>query len=285
MQLFRHVVNVTVAPGESGTNAIGTIQNRRGFDLSDLDCSFKVKKSLKPEPNTAEVRIYNLAAETRKILETSKKLVLRLEAGYVDNVSQLFLGEIRSAHSTREGPDTITEISTGDSEKELAGSQIKLTIGPKLPADAVLLMIARELGLGLGNVAQAAARLQARGITPFGKGTVIAGNAARAMTDFCRSADLEWSVQDGVIQIVDRGKALEDKAVLLSSSTGLIGSPSVDNQGTLKFKALIQPDLVPGRKVLFESLSFNGGYRIQKCEYSGDTAGNEWFCDGEAVKY
>lgn len=282
--LFRRVVNVTVAPtGSEG--ALGAIESTLGFELSNLDCAFQAKKSLKLEPNTCELKLYNLSQETRRTLETPKKLMLRLDAGYPDAVAQLFLGEVRSAHSHRENADIVTEISTGDSAKELATARIHMSVGPKVPASVALLAICRELKVGMGNAAVMAAKLQAKGVVFFGSGTVITGSARRALQDFCRSADLECSIQDGVLQILDRGKALESKAVYLSPGTGLVGSPTIDNKGIVSVTAFIQPDLRPGRKIQIDAESVKGGFRIQECEFLGDTAGNEWYCKMSAKAY
>lgn len=284
--LFRRVVNITVAPKTDGAGgALGAIESTLGFELSNLDCVFDVKKDLKPVPNTCELKIFNLAQETRRVLETPKKLILRLDAGYPDAVAQLYLGEVRSAHSHREGSEIITEISTGDSEKELATSRINMSIGPKVPASVALLGICRELKIGIGNANQMAAKLQAKGVILFGTGTVITGNAARALTDICRSSDLEWSIQDGVLQILDLGKALEDKAVYLSPGTGLVNSPTIDNKGLVSVTAFIQPDLRPGRKIQIAAESVKGGFRIETCQYIGDTAGNDWYAKMTAKAY
>lgn len=275
--LFGRVVNLVVAPKtDAAGGALAAIESTLGFEISNLDCVFKVKKNLKPEPNTCELKVFNLQQSTRKTLETAKKLVLQLEAGYPGAVAQLFFGEVRSAHSHREGADIVTEISTGDSEKELSTSRIALSVGPNVPAGTALTAIARALKVGLGNVDKAAAKLSSTGKTLFGPGSAVYGNAAQALTDICRSADLEWSIQDGILQILDRGKALEDSAVYLSPDTGLLGSPTIDNKGIVTVNALIQPDLRPGRKISLDSESLKGGYRIQEVEYTGDTAGAEW---------
>jgi hypothetical protein len=212
---------------------------------------------------------------------------VRLEAGYPEAVAQLFLGEIRSAVNAYEGPDIVTTIETGDSEKEMQAARINLTVGAKAPVATALTAICRALNVGIGNAPIKAAELATKGQTFFGIGTVIYGNAAQELTDFCRSADLEWSVQDGVLQILDRGKALERKAVLLSSDTGLIGSPTIDAKGVVTFKALIQPDLRPGHKVVFKTRDFkiSQGYRIEECEYEGETMGTSWYVTSKAKKY
>jgi hypothetical protein len=288
VRLFKRVVRVAVAPKTEGAGAaLAAVEKGLGLDLSALACSFKVKKHLKPEANSCEITLYNLSPASRSILSTPKKLTVRLEAGYEDAVAQLYLGEIRGAQTTREGSDWVTKIETGDSEKEIQSARITLSIGAKVPAGTALVAIARALKVGVGNAEAKANELAARGKVFFGPGTAIYGNAAQELTDFCASADLEWSIQDGVIQILDRGKALESQAALLSSSTGLIGSPTVDHKGVVTFKALIQPDLRPGHKVAFDTVQFKAtqGYRIEECDYDGDTEGTSWYVTGKAKKY
>lgn len=294
-KLFGRKFSLTVAPvGSDGV--LGAIESAMGFDVSNLRCSFKVKKNLKPDPNTCEIKVYNLASTSRKVLEGASKLVVRLEAGYEETgVSQLYLGEVRSAWTEWQGPDAVTTITTGDSEKDIQEARIHVSIGPGTPVSTALTAIVRALGVGPGNVASAVQLLTTKGVAAmFGPGTVISGNAARELTDFCRSAGLEWSLQDGNIQILDRNKALSDKAIELSATTGLIGSPTIDFNATskkvvggllVKAKCLIIPEIAPGRKVLFNSRDVNGGYRIDDVEWTGDTHGAPWYCEIAARKY
>lgn len=282
--LFRRVVNLAVAPsGDNG--ALGLIEKGLGFDLSLLDCVFQVKKSLKPEPNTCKVKVYNLAPSTRKILEGSPKLVLRLEAGYQGLVAQLFLGEIRSTRTSREGADLVTEIDTGDSAKEVQSARINSSFGANQPISDALTAIAKTFGVGLGNLSSASAKLRSKGSAFFGPGTAISGYSAQIMTDFCRSAGLEWSIQDGLIQILNKGSVTNEQAVLLSADTGLLDSPTSDVKGIVTASCLIQPGLRPGSKVVFDTKDFKGGYRIREVEYVGDTSGNDWTAKLSLEKY
>ncbi len=99
--LFGRIYNVT----------IGTL------DVSALRCSFRVKKSLKPEPNVATVKIWNLSEKSRAVFSGKGALKIRVEAGYRETgLHQIYLGEVRSGHSTVEGPDIVTEVTTGDGE-------------------------------------------------------------------------------------------------------------------------------------------------------------------------
>ena len=85
-KLFRRVVNIALAPKTAGAaGGLLAIESGLGIQLSGLDCVFHVKKNVKPEPNTAELKIYNLSKETRSLLSTQLKgleeLVLSWRAG------------------------------------------------------------------------------------------------------------------------------------------------------------------------------------------------------------
>ncbi len=278
--LFGRDYSVVVAP----------VGSPLGLDVSELRCEFKCKKTLKPDPNTCEIKIYNLSENSRHTLESAAKLVVRLEAGYIETgTSQLFLGEVRSAFTVAEGDgDIVTTITTGDSEKEMQEAKLHMTVAAGMSADVVLAAIAAALKVSPGNLAQAAALLKLKGATAmFGvQGSAVSGNAARMLTDLCRSGGLEWSIQDGVLQILDKNKPLVQQAVLLSPDTGLVGSPAVDYSAssktkkggiTVKAKTFIIPELAPGRLVVMKSRFVTGGFRIEEIEYEGDTAGEAWY--------
>lgn len=263
---------------------VDTLQLSGGFNVKDgLDFSFTAKKSLKPEPNTLDLKVRNLTDAHRQQIEQKATVPVRLEVGYGGDNQQIFLGEVRSGGTTVQGPSRITNIASGDSEKEIQKSRCKVNFGAQVSVDTALRAIIDTMGIGEGNLQQAVARLQARGITNlFPRGGVFYGNTWQQLQGFARSANLEISIQDGALQILDKGKALAGNAILLSSgfpNTGLIESPSVDADGTVSAKTLMNPEIRPGVLVTLQSLSVNGTFRVWECEYKGDTRGNEWTID------
>lgn len=256
-------------------------------------CVFKVEKTVKPEPNTCEVSIYNLSAEQRAQIEElrPKKGVktgvpILIEAGYQETgTSQIFLGDLRTVYSKREPADWVTTLETGDGEKASGTARINVSFGPKtLPATA-LRAIVKALGVGKGNSEKAVQALQRQGKVLFPHGVTLSGSAAFHMTNFCKSADLEWSIQDGALQILDRGKTLAGTAIRLSSRSGLVESPSIDQKGVLTCKMLMTPDVRPGSLLVLDALTVKGNYRVQKASYSGDTHGDDWTIEVEAARY
>lgn len=248
------------------------------LEVSALDIKFQVTKSTKPQPNTCEVQIWNLSAEHRAQLATPKALPMRLEAGYKEGMAIIYLGEVRSLVSMVEGSDIITKFSTGDSEKEMQNARLNVPIGAGAGPDQVMQLLVQGLGVSPGNVQQAVAKLRARGSAEvYGKRGVISNHVAQELTDLCRSAGLEWSVQDGKMQILDLNKPLDGQAFVLSADTGLVGSPTVDMKGIVEATCFLMPLLNPGRMVMFDAVNLKGGYKVIHVEYTGDSKGNDWY--------
>jgi hypothetical protein len=272
--------------------------NTTGLDLSGLSISFVVEKSLvATEPNVATIKVWNLSEQSRQLLSKATALTVLLEAGYIGGTSQIYFAGARSAWSTREGANYITHIESSDTiarpsgvrrtKKILPGSNsgsIYRTMGPKVPLQQAFQAITTSLGIGEGNLKLALATGSAP-ITSV-NGAALLGNGARRMTDLCRSAGLEWSVQDGELQLLNVGQTLSTtKAILISSASGLIDSPSVDSQGSLELKTLLIPGLAPGVLILVDSLFVQGGFRIEKIRYEGNTHGQDWYAHIAAAKY
>ena len=271
--------------GRSWRITVDTLQ------MEHIDCSFQVKKTLKPEPNTCDLKLYNLTASHRRQIEQNpavlelKKVPVIVEAGYGNTRSQIFKGELRGASSVTNGPDIVTELSTGDGEKAIATARLNVPFGPGTSVQAVIEKIVSTIGVLKGNVVQATAILAAKGQVTFcTKGVVLKGNAADQMTDLCKSAGLEWSIQDGAIQVLSLGQPLAGQALVLDSNTGLVGSPAVDSKGVLSATCLMVPGLRPGAQVQINGKHVRGLFRIAVCEYEGDTKGNDWYVKFQAEK-
>lgn len=275
--LFRRVANVTVG----STNITG------------LDVAFKVKKTLKKEPNDATISIYNLSDTTRKSIEaatpTDTKTVVPviISAGYVDAVSTIFSGELRGAQTSRQGADKVTTLSSGDGDHAIAQTRLNVSLGSGTSAAQGLKVILKALGVGQGNLAKAVNLVQQNAALGqmFTQGCWLNGCASDVMTDFCRSAGLEWSVQDGNFQALALGQPLAGQSILIDSAHGMEDSPSVDTKGVLSFKCRMIPGIKPGVVVSMNGLYVKGGYRVISCEYSGHTRSSEWSISVEGSRY
>lgn len=247
-----------------------------------LRVTFDIDRSLKPEPNKAEVRIWNLAEASRKELEQSTDIPIQIEAGYSDT-SLIFLGNLRRAFSETEGQDIVTTITTGDGEKGYRGSRIQSAFPKGTDIRSAILIFAAALGIPTGNLTSLTYQF-INGGTQFSNGAHFHGNAAFELTRLLQACGKEWSIQNGVVQVLDRDKALQAKAISLTVNSGMIGSPSVNSKGELKVTSLLIPDVEPGRLLVIKSRHNEGTYRIEKCGYSGDTHGGDWIINIEGKR-
>lgn len=255
------------------------------YVIEDLNIAFQVKKTLKPDPNTAGIKVWNMSEETRKYLESKERIDVTLEAGYAGEMLQLYFGQIRTVGSTYDGPDVVTEMATGDSEKEIAAARIHVPVGPKSNPGQVLELLVDSFGISRGNASLVGDALLARGRALFPRPTAFSGASARELQAFCHSAGLEWSIQDGKFQILEKGQSNQEKATILSAESGLIGSPKIDGKGKLECTALIQPGLNPGYRVVVSGRSIKGAFRVEETEYTGEAFKGPWYARITAQRY
>lgn len=265
------------------------------LEVSDLDMAFRVVKTSKPEPNSCELSIFNLSERSRALLEELEPatesvdgIPVKIEAGYEEATSVIWLGDLRTVESSSDGPEWITTVGSGDGEAAIKTSRINESFGKATTGETVLRALARALGVGLGNLDLILPRIAASPLagTLASQGLVLSGSAADQLTAITDALGLEWSIQDSTLQFLERGKPLVGQAVLLNSGTGLIEpAPSVDNEGLLTVRMLMIPGVNPGSLLVLDSKRIKGNYRIVTAVYEGDTSGEPWSITAEAERY
>jgi len=263
---------VTLLYDRRVTITVDTIQ------IVDLDCEFKVDKTLKPAPNNCDVTIYNLTEDHRAQLEQvtpkgkepTHGIPCEIVAGYADGTSQIWLGDLRTAHSAYEDHEWVTKLSAGDGEKGAAHARLHISYGAKTQIDVALRAMARAMGVGEGNLSKVVARLKMAGAAVFPTGVTISGPVYRQMQTWAQSADLQLSIQDSALQFIDIGKALQGEALVLTHDTGL-REASVDNEGVLTAKIDMIPGVRMGGVVIVDSKTVKGQYQIQNGTCEGIT--------------
>lgn len=252
-----------------------------GRNLAGLDCTFRIERSLQRAQNTAEIQVMNLSKDSRRFLQSQEKGVrVLLKAGYqtqVDDLPQLFYGDLRYVISRRNGPDWVTEVTSGDSDAQKKG-QVSFSLGPGSSFKTAVERIVKEMKGGAGNLKDA---LKGAPDKKYGDGTTVHGPGDDELARILQQHDLEHSWQDGAVQILPSGGALRATAVVISEATGMIGSPDLGTKGTVKVRTLLSPDIYPGRTVHVQAENLDMFAVANKVVHSGDTAGQDWFTDLE----
>jgi hypothetical protein len=255
-----------------------------GVTSPGLRVTAKVTRSLKVTANSAVVTIYNISDEHKHALTKVETPNVALTAGYENQLTRIFVGQAVHVKHEKivEDGDVTTTVMTTDSGLNQQLKHVKKTFPKGVKAGDVLVEIVKALGIKTGNLNTAKAKLNAgKGATIYVEGTSLSGNASNELTALCRSCGFEWSIQDGALQILDVGKALDSEAIVLDSSL-LIGTPSISNKGIVEFMTFLQKDFTPGRQVQIAHPFVSGVFRLEKCEYDLDSYAEQWTVRGEA---
>lgn len=274
---------------------VATLFGREAFvfvgdlKISGLRLRFKAVKSLKVEPNTLDLHVFNLSASTRASLQT-KGVTVVLVAGYTGTSEVIFAGDARTIDHVRLGPDWDTHIQCGDGEVAYSKSISSFSFGPGAKWTDVVEKLAGDLKVKSGDALEKVRRGDFGGaVDSFLQGIAVNGSTVREFDRVMQAAGFEWSIQNGKLQILRPNRVGDGTAVLLSPSSGLIGSPdhgAPEKDGSpslLRVKSFLQPALSPGRAVRVESRSLTGLYRCEKVKHEGDTRGPEWYSSVEAL--
>lgn len=283
----QYLRKVRLKAGGSG----GSIQiNAGGTNLHDLTIRFSIKKGLSSTQNDATISIWNLSESSRNALGKELDDIV-LEAGYLPpqgggNVGVIFKGQIRDVEHKRDGPDIVTTLSCGDGDKAIR----EATIGKTYPKGSKVTDVVEDLYK----------QLEAEGIDrgewkfpedlpPFKRPYSVCGTCKRELDTLSRGHDFYWSIQNGTMEIVP-GDGFVGGIVLLSPETGLIDTPTITDNG-VKFKALLNPEIRPNRRVRIESKTLemngeNGEFRVSECTFAGDNREGDFTVSGtgESVK-
>ncbi len=298
VNLFGRAFQLIIGIPPSNTPNAATLQSivtsaaykdgQQGLDISGFDVEFSITRTLKPEPPSAQIKVYNLSKDNQKLLGSKKSLVVQLQAGYQGSTTLVYFGTVASAWTQRVDADEVTHLESGDGEAQFGLARLNHTTskqGAQVQIDVALQIIVTALGVNQGNLLSALPALRKAGIQTI-PGAALAGSAAKRLTDLLLSAGFSWSIQAGALQILEIVSAINPtQAILCSPDTGMIDSPSVDSKGIVNAKMLIIPGLLPGVLVTFDTKFLTGTYKVQQTHHTGQTWGDEWYVAFSGVKY
>lgn len=279
-----------------GNSAAGT-----GIAVRDLRIEFEVVKTIGRTPNTAMIKIRNLAPENEEKVKGEFDEVL-INAGYEGSAVLLFAGNIRHTFRYRDGNDWIMQIDAADGDDDFRNSIVNaaLAAGTTI-SQAVDKLVSSFKSTTLGHaILKDQKRL---------RGRVMSGPSRKFFDEIAAECDANWSIQDGRLEIVPVQSTLPTEAIVIRADTGMVEAPEIDNKG-IKVKCLLNPrirvngkiqldnndlkakiaqerDKKPGAKHRkpsktakkeLERLDPDGIYKVYKVEHKGDTrgGGKDW---------
>lgn len=242
------------------------------LNYSNLRITFNVTKTISSEPNTGEITIYNLNQNTRNLITTKYYQHVELYICYrEDDFRLIFKGDVISINNSQSDLDIITHLKCADGFKAYTDKTIVKTLSSG-QSDIVVVNEA----LASFNIQAATIDLPRNTILPRGK--VLFCDAREAVSKVAINNRADWSIQDGQLAIIPKNTALRnDEGYIISSATGMIGSPEKNDDG-LEVTTLCNPYFKIGGLIRIESqiTEYNGNYKIKSIQHEGDLMGSDW---------
>lgn len=277
---------------------VGPAGTTRGIEIvPPMRITFEIDKDTEEEPNVHKIRIWNLSPETRAAIIKPDNFAV-LYAGYDGEDGPLLIasGNVLDGWVYRDGPDIITQLELRDGYVNVRDTVVSLGYGGGVEARRVIREIAAQMGLSLLMADDAPNRTWANGFSYYGA-------AHRALHKVTAGTGLEWSIQNGQLQVIARRGVTPRSAFVLAADSGLTNYPertregarekarvkdqkTGDNRNIVSEKqqrdgwrvtSFLLPTVNPGDLIKMESISVQGWFRIEKLTHQGDYGGpGDW---------
>lgn len=284
----------------------------QGLDLSQFRFTFRTTSSDAQTPNTLYVRVYNLSPQTVAKIGTNTSTefgTITLQAGYESgNFGIIFSGTIKQTATGRErNVDSYLDIWAADGDLWINNAVVNLSLAAgQTPQQVIGAITGAASSNGTPPVKFATdasgliAGAPAGTANALSRGKVLFGMSRDYSRDWAEKYGFRWSIQNGEFVVVPVTGYRPGDAVVLSSTTGLIGVPEATDGG-VRARALLNPLIRIGCLVQIAKSDINqittqqqglkyttaiatvvtaaGFYRVMVAEFSGDTRGQDWYVD------
>lgn len=241
-------------------------------EITELDISFEIEKDESPEPNPCHIDIYNLSPENRAALSKYKIVPVTLRAGYKGQVGIIFQGDMVRCTHIKEDSSWRTTLACGDGALAIQNKRTNKSYQKGTPVKTVVQDLAKLLDLPSANALGQLKEMNSN----LTRSLSVSGNPMTEINHILASHSMRLSIQNSALQIRKKGKPLPKEAISLSSDSGLTASPELGTKGKMAIRALLMPELSPGRKVHINAAVFKGFVTVERVRFMGSNFGDEW---------
>ena len=262
-----------------------------GFEIGGtspyaIHISFSVQKQELESSNTAKVQVWNLSKQNLATLE-AENCCLTLKAGYGNTMPVILSGTVSHVSTRKDGSDVLTEIEVVDGLMEVRDTWVSLSYAGQVNSKKILDDTAAQMGLTVTYSYNAT-------FSDIPNGFSFVGQAKNALSKACAVSGLEWSIQNGVLQIKKPGDVMNREVYVLSPETGLIEIPervqisSSDSSGSTQMGYdlvyLMNGAIGIGDYVQVQSKFLTGFFRVYSLETDGDNLSGAWQCKARVLE-
>lgn len=268
--------------------------------------AFEVDKNDAKQFNHAVITVYNLEPTARAFLArpmpldvdlrfelTEPVVTARLLAGYENDLSQIYAGDILWCHNSKVGPDWITQMELYTGLASATNGFAQVSFAAPTSSRTVLEAIVQPLGMSIRYTDAAASVLEGKTVHDY----TTSGLAYAEADEFVKRYGLAFTIEDDKRGLVyDPNSARDPTSARTSANTfspdlGLIGTPRITKSG-IEIKTLLRPNISMFQRFFVLSETTRG--TLQSADYApeyyavhlkhvGDTRGDEWFTEIEGA--
>jgi hypothetical protein len=261
-----------------------------GTLIDGLRIGFKIEKTVKGDPNIAQIMIYGLKASTRNGIKANRDVII-LQAGYTDapDLERLACSmDIFDVRVAVQQPEVITTIICGDGMNKLRNEKLSVSFKGGITVKEIVRTLASNIGATLRNLASVD---DAQYVNGFSE----AGPPGDLFDKLAGRVNANWSFQNGELEFAPKDAPNTQIFVTIDETTGMVGTPIRRNKvGPVNVpsikdgwivRSLLNPAIEPNARVLIRSDVVNAVFRAVTVRHVGDTDGQEWYTEVEAEEY
>lgn len=271
------------------------------FDVSELRCVFEITKSAYYQQSKSIVSIYNLNPDDEnKLIQEGQKIII--EAGYEGSqYGKIYQGTIiQPIRSKENGVDYKLTLLSMDSDKYVVYGLVGVSlVAGQSARDAISNLVSKAGDLTNLNYNQKEGVISdVFSSIKYPRGKVLFGNPTSYLNQLAVSGNTTYYNDDEEVCLISAKDLADDEVFDLSPESGLLNTPEQTQNG-IKVVSLLNPrfkinslfhidnkritnyEYSVGRPV--RSLDTNGIYRVVKIVHSGDTRGEDWKTEIEAI--
>lgn len=244
----------------------------------------------------ADIRIYNLVKDSA--IYRGDSIVFR--AGLTDAVDTVFIGVVTNILLERDGPNIVTRLLCRSGETTDRRGTIGSSYGKGSKITDVLRDLARAwpIPIDIDDTQFVDSPL-------FTSGYVVNGDIPTVLYDLGYAYDYDWTLERGRLNVNRRGFSRSTTPTLINQFTGMQGIPET-TLGPDGFGVFVSVKLNPYFRIsglitirsefstfntgnlyfseVKENVSANGDYSILSLRHRGDSHGNLWSTDIDALR-
>lgn len=267
--------------------------NNKALDLSELRCVFDVQHNIKNPTQTSKVTVYNLSPNVEnQIIKSGQRVII--EAGYVGSqYGMIFIGNvIQPIRSKENGTDYKLTLVCMDCDRYTTYGLINTTLTARQTMRQAVSSLTSKSSQAVGS-----GYLVDTQIT-YPRGKVMFGMSRDYLAQISRSANAQFYTENGKVNIVSASGFKKGKILAFGPKTGLINAPQQTEIG-VSCEVLLNPNVslntlfyLDNRKIIAREytsgqparyLDDEGIYRTISVHHTGDTRGDDWKTEIEAV--